>query len=903
MSSTSRTIRAASSFLVSIGAALAACGDSTAPPAQKFANLGALHDAIEAALASPDEAVRRDTDADGIPDGIEDILESDAGDRDSDHDGLVDNAELFGTGTFDRAAPLPDLDGDGMIAPIDDDDNADGTNDGATIDSDGDGIANYLEYYGYRYDWLTAAFVAWDGTSTAPHYRTDPLQRSTDQDAYSDSDEVTKIGLDVTVKSPGDHPLVPAIPNIVVELVGYSITLNQSITYEEGQSLAVGQTWERSTEQSHSFTDERNWEVGVEAGYAGSSGHILVHANYGESYSSTQTTSTSIAAGGSVLDDRQWSVARSTNPVDAARIKLYVKVHNFGGAPLSTIIPTLTLKIGGLDVATFKPGGTQTNILVPGDTYPDDPRVTWVIDSVDTGGGTAPLALTMRELRAIENGAPVSLVVTQLLGDVMRLSEESVWERVGDVNEYLERCDAVSANIRFDLGDGTFVHHLVYAGDSESGVPMTVGDALALLGVGDDGVLRFADRTGAIRTIALDNYAFVFDTETLRRNGWYATGLMGATIDVASMRLYPGSNLFVRAPREVANEPGPVIHFAYIDSERGEVKVCATDYQGITSVVVRNGDIANVLPLTEDIPGAGYYSTLTTALVPGEDYHVVVTNRRGQTAEHALGSLFVQPGPRLPVIRAVTLDLSSHRVYANVESGAPTDPHSEIAWIRAYHPGLSGGFVALASVPNAFEDPNGYVATLPPAFASSNVEVVAYVATSVYSRHRVTEGEVVTARVAGTVQLRGNIDTTGIDEEWTVAKFDLDNGTYTSDFHEADNWSTSWNPVAPVDLWVLVDEGGTGYLFVNGTYVLVPSSYNYEALTVEQIEGFVPSQTAALPLNAATGLEQGDVLAIVTTDGRYAKARVVSFSFYDSGWTNNHARTVVLDYLTYEQAP
>ena len=92
-------------------------------------------------------------------------------------------------------------------------------------------------------------------------------------------------------------------------------------------------------------------------------------------------------------------------------------------------------------------------------------------------------------------------------------------------------------------------------------------------------------------------------------------------------------------------------------------------------------------------------------------------------------------------------------------------------------------------------------------------------------------------------------------------------------------------------------------MFVNGTYVLVPSSYNYEALTVEQIEGFVPSQTAALPLNAATGLEQGDVLAIVTTDGRYAKARVVSFSFYDSGWTNNHARTVVLDYLTYEQAP
>jgi hypothetical protein len=422
--------------------------------------------------------------------------------------------------------------------------------------------------------------------------------------------------------------------------------------------------------------------------------------------------------------------------------------------------------------------------------------------------------------------------------------------------------------------------------------------------VGDDGVLRFSDATGAARSITLDNYAFVFDPNTLRRNGWVfeadAPAQAPADFAVASMRLYPGSNLLVRAPREVANAPGPVIHFAYIDSERGEVKVCATDYRGITSVVVRNGDIANVLPLSEDIAGAGYYSTLTTALEAGEEYYVVVTNRSGQTAERSLGSLFVQPGPRIPIIRAVTLDLSSHRIYANVESGAPSDPHSELAWIRAYHPGLAGGFVALESVPNAFEDPNGYVATIPPEFASSNVEVVAYVAANVYARHRVTEAELVTARVAGTVQLRGNIDTTGIDEEWTIAKFDLDNGLASSDFHEADNWSDTWSPVAPIDLWVMVDESGTGYLHVNGTYVIVPASYNYDSLTREQIEGFVPSQTAVLPLNNPTGVEQGDILAIVTGDGRFAKIRVVAFSFYDNGWTNNHARTIIIDYLTYE---
>ncbi len=900
-----RRIRAPFSSLLLAGAMLFACGSEEGrPPPSPFATLGELHDAIAAALASTDDAVRRDTDGDRIPDSIEAVLGTSPVDRDSDRDGLVDNYELFGTGVFVRSDPLPDLDGDGVIAPVDVDDNSDGTNDGEAIDSDGDGIANYLEYYGYTYDWLTEAFVPWDGDPAVPHFRTDPLQQSTDQDAYSDAAEVTGIGLDVTVRPPGDHPLVPATPNIVLELVGYSVTLNQTITYEEGRSLAVGQTWERSTEQSHSYTDERNWEVGIEAGYASSSGQFLVHANYGESYSNTQTTSTATAMGTSVLNDQQWSVARTTNPIDVARVKLFVKVHNLGGAPLSAIVPTLSLKIGGLGVSTFEPDA-QTHILVPGETYPDDPQVTWVIDS---GAGGKPLALTMRELRALENGAPVSISVTQLRGDVMRLSDEAAWERIGDFNEYVARCEAVSANIRFDLGDGTFVHHLVYADDGASGVPVTLRDALALLGVGDDAVLRFTDRTGAYRAISLDGYSFVFDTETLRRNGWLFEGevLANAPADMAldQIRLFPGTNLLVRAPREVAGAMEPVIHFAYIDREAAEVKVCASDYQGITSAVVKNHE-GGVIQLDEDIPGAGFFSTAAGAetFELGEEYTVVVTNRRGQTAERPLAALFTNPGPRKPFINTVTLDLASHRVYANISSGAPDDPSSEIEWVRAYHPGLPGTFVALDVVPNFFEDPNGFVAPLPPAFASSNLEIVAYVAPEVFSRHLVTESEVVTARVAGTVWLTGHIDTSWIDEEWRVPRFDLDNGAYASSFYEAASWSASWSPGPPADLWVMVDEDENGWLHVNGAYVFMPSGYTYETLTPEIIAGLVPSQTARLNIGAETGIRTGDVLAIATTEGRYAKARVVTTSSYDNWWTNAHDRTIVIEYVTFESLP
>jgi hypothetical protein len=282
---------------------------------------------------------------------------------------------------------------------------------------------------------------------------------------------------------------------------------------------------------------------------------------------------------------------------------------------------------------------------------------------------------------------------------------------------------------------------------------------------------------------------------------------------------------------------------------------------------------------------------------------VVVKNRRDQLAERTLGALYTDPGPRPPIIAAVNLDLASHRIYANVASSVPTDPNSEIEWVRAYHGGLPGTFVELEAVPNAFEDPNGFVAELPPAFASSNIEVVAYVAANVYSRHRVTENEVTTARVAGAIQLAGHIDTTGNDEEWNVPRFDLDNGSYLLYQYEADDWSDGWNPLPPWDLWVMVDESSTGWFHVNGSYLIVPSAYSYEDLTPEVISGLVPSETAPLQINAATGIQSGDVLAIVTTDGRYSKARVVSIGVYDNGWTNAYDRTVALEYVTFELPP
>jgi hypothetical protein len=334
---------------------------------------------------------------------------------------------------------------------------------------------------------------------------------------------------------------------------------------------------------------------------------------------------------------------------------------------------------------------------------------------------------------------------------------------------------------------------------------------------------------------------------------------------------------------------------------QGELKACASDYQGGLTAEVTSADGERRLPLQEDLPGAGYFSgSLAGApFDPDEPLTLVVSNLAGETAERALGALFTQPGPRAPLINAVSLDLANSRVYANVESGAPDDPASALEWVRAYHPGLPGGAVELEQVINAFEDPHGFVAALPPEFANTNVEIVAYVADGVFARHMVSETEVQAARKLGSVTLAASIDTTGEDEEWWVNSFDLDEAIVRARFSEADDWSDSWNPPLPADLWLRANESHQAWMFFHAEYARVPASYDFAGLSRDEIDALNPSELAPLQVWSPNDLVTGDILALRTTEGRYAKLRVLGSGHSDDGSTNYYRRWIELEYVTF----
>jgi hypothetical protein len=884
--------------------ALAACSSGNAAPPSvhglALQTLGEVADAVDEARNSPVPEDRMDTDGDSIPDIVEAELGTDPNDPDSDRDGLVDNFELFGT-NYDPAAPLPDGDRDGLINPVDNDDNGDFVNDGESVDTDGDGVPNYLEYYGYGYDFLTGRFTPWSGDPAEPHFFTDPLQASTDQDAYPDGMEVSGLNLDPTVTHPGDDPLVPAYPNLVCELASYSLTLDETLTLSETESVERGRSWTRQTDRTHAYTSEINWGVGVKAGFEAGAKEAKVtgevSANLGGSYSSTNSVSVSVGTGESITTAEGWSVARTTNPAQAARLKLFLKIRNRGTAPISSLVPTLTLKIGGLNVTTFEPGNPQVHLLVPGETYPAEPGVYWVVDSISGGG---PLTLTMTELRALERGAPISVSLTQARGDAMRLSSEGGWESIGAAAEFVARCDAVCANLRIELGNGELVHQLVYGDDGPSTRPMTLGAALGLIGVDEEGTLSYIDDEGTPRTQSLDGFKYAVDPATLRANGWEVdpdgTATPPEDFVLRDLRLLPDTNIVIRAPRDPGLPPEPEVHFAYLDAYTGEVKVSAADYEGILEVVVRNENASQVVELFEDVPGAGFFS----GFVGGEDgfdadetLYAEVTNLAGLVRTIELGELFQAPEPQAPIINKIDIDLNAHHVYANVESGNPNNANSDIEWVRLYHPQLPGGFVAIEDrVFDYYQDENGLEATLPPTFqATSDLKVVVYVSPGVYTEQDVAPGDVtlIEVRHIGSVTMRSDWDDGKAVFASRIGRLTLDvpKGSSTYRFTESQNNNLITQNLHPipgphVDLVLRTEPDGQllipkipAQMYFNAQHAYVGDGDSlYRSLTKGEIENAMFVGTSPLKVDALGGLEKNQVYAIRTTRGLYAKIYV-----------------------------
>lgn len=349
----------------------------------------------------------------------------------------------------------------------------------ANADDDGDGIENVMELNGFTYDPVNG-LQPWSGDSTVTYYITDPRRWSTDGDPYSDFMEVSGVNMPGGVSQPYSHPLVAARPVISMYMFDYDVIPISDITNSEGGASVS--TYTNSTTNENQL----GGSVTAEASFNPFKlGKVAVEVNYSHTWSRTQTTTNT--------SEINWEKAVSTNSSEAARLKLRVYMENLGSASATDVIPTFNLQLGRKIIATIT-SPEQANILSTAGTansrYPATEGI--VIDKTANGDD---IILSIDELRAIERGAPLSLVVTQVSANVIRWNpNEEQFSSTISWNAFENEIDPVTMTIQADIGNGERANYQVFAGTEFFDPEFTFLDVFRAIfdveGMGDDTIIE-----------------------------------------------------------------------------------------------------------------------------------------------------------------------------------------------------------------------------------------------------------------------------------------------------------------------------------------------------------------------------------------------------------------------------
>ena len=259
----------------------------------------------------------------------------------------------------------------------------------------------------------------------------------------------------------------------------------------------------------------------------------------------------------------EWSRAVCTNPSEAAKVKLNLTVQNIGTCSAQDIAITMNVKLGDTAIATLThptPPGTIGG-LTAGEPYG------WVSDW---------MTLTIDELRALRCGAPISIQITDISGDVL-YKEGGIYKSAGSWKNYFDAANATAAHLFLDLGDGTTTEQLVYAGVKDWEPVVTLKDALIWAANGQETAqgptVQFYQPGGSLGDAALlDDWYFSLDQGTYDEISSY---LVNPDFNLFDTVLTPGSVIVAKAP---PINPTPDIHWAVLSPRDGTVTAYVDDY-------------------------------------------------------------------------------------------------------------------------------------------------------------------------------------------------------------------------------------------------------------------------------------------------------------------------------------
>jgi photosystem II stability/assembly factor-like uncharacterized protein len=428
-------------------------------------------------------------------------------------------------------------------------------------DLDGDGVPNWLEIGGYYYNAIEG-LQSCDPVTDDPCYVTDYTQWSTDGDPFSDFHEVSKANM--PVGPPFDHPLVAAEHIIAVDLAGYSVTPRTTITDAKGGTS--GGAYENSTTNSYEES------ISVTATAAIGPGGLAGYSATGSATATTSNTSSTTRTW-----EIDWNTATTVDLNAAADLSLSVFIRNLGSAQARNVRLFFNLKIGNRVIASIR-APQAPGLLDSGEQYPTLAQGPWVISSIENPDGSAsPITLTMDQLRALESGAPLTLVVTAVEADILRWNPDGAggagsWEcdeGAGcDWNSYQSRINASTIKLDVHIGNEHRQYRVFggrsYGNPSAPDITMTLRNVLDL-------VLNVEGPTdnAMIEGRAYPSEWYVMTSSDVIIQNWNDAG---SPNNLLGLEIAPGTNLRLTSP---SDNPQPIVDLATFSPDLRYVYVSA----------------------------------------------------------------------------------------------------------------------------------------------------------------------------------------------------------------------------------------------------------------------------------------------------------------------------------------
>jgi len=364
------------------------------------------------------------------------------------------------------------------------------------LDSDDDGIPNDWEINGYTYCTVggTTSLRKWDDSYTADGCKklvSDPNAWTTNGDPFSDLQEATGIGMPAaTLAVKPNDPLVPAYPDVQVELDSYSYEINGNITTTDGKTNTGSHTTNTTTSHSETITNGGSTSISVANKIKGSLNPFqtgaettwTVSQNY--THSDANQSSSSNSDGYSESNAQNWSQAVASNPSAAANLTLNVHYVNHGTAPVEDYVPTFSLNIGGKAVDTLSPNLTATNIDPVGAAEPRYPPTgsVAITQKVSQSGLASNITLFQDDFNELQEGYPLVLDSVDMKEAKISTPKQDGKKEQVDWGQYLSDINNTNATIHVQNTDnGDYFTRKVYAKPDNGHAlapTVTLGDAL-----------------------------------------------------------------------------------------------------------------------------------------------------------------------------------------------------------------------------------------------------------------------------------------------------------------------------------------------------------------------------------------------------------------------------------------